>query len=101
VTVFPPGSRYEQVETKVITIMVDGIAREVRYLARRMVPPLGEAVTLSEHSVTQRERLDHLAAAYLGDPTQFWRIADANPSLVPEALTNETGATIIVAMPSR
>lgn len=98
---FPPGSRYERTETRVISVAVDGVRRELRYLARRLVPPLDERVTLAEHLVRQGERLDHLAAIYLGDPIQFWRIADANPSLVPEELTDEPGATVIVAMPSR
>ena len=98
---FPPGSRYEKIDTKVITIVVDGVPREVRYLARRIVPPLGDSVTLAEHFVKQGERLDNLAAAYLGDPTQFWRIADANSSLKPEELTNEPGSIVDIAMPNR
>lgn len=34
------------------------------------------------------ERLDHLAGFYLGDPTAFWRLCDANDAVVPEALTD-------------
>ena len=41
---------------------------------------------LAEHVVVRGDRLDLIAAAYLGDPTQFWRICDANPVIHPEEL---------------
>jgi hypothetical protein len=39
-----------------------------------------------EHRVGGGERLDALAARHLGDPFQYWRLADANPSLTPDDL---------------
>ncbi len=55
--------------------------------------------TLVEHSVTQGERLDTITARYLGDPTQFWRVCDANDVLQPTELTEEVGNIIKIAMP--
>jgi hypothetical protein len=57
-------------------------------------------VTLFEHTVTQGERLDNIAAQYLGDPEQFWRICDANAVLRPDELTDTTGRRIRITMPA-
>jgi hypothetical protein len=45
------------------------------------------------------ERLDNLTARYLGDPTQFWRVCDANEVFRPDELTETPGRTIDIAMP--
>ncbi len=45
------------------------------------------------HTVRSTDRLDLLAAAYLGDPHLAWRIADANPTVPPDRLV-EPGRTI-------
>jgi hypothetical protein len=55
--------------------------------------------TLAEHTVTQGDRLDNLAARYVGDPEQFWRICDANDVLRPEDLTEEAGRAIRIGLP--
>jgi len=49
--------------------------------------------------VTQGERLDTITARYLGDPTQFWRVCDANDVLQPTELTEEVGNVIKIALP--
>jgi hypothetical protein len=36
--------------------------------------------------VADGERLDLIAARFLGDPEQFWRLCDANRTLRPEDL---------------
>jgi nucleoid-associated protein YgaU len=46
------------------------------------------------HTVRQGERLDTLAAQFLGDPTQFWRICDANDVLRPQDLTAVPGSVL-------
>jgi hypothetical protein len=51
-----------------------------------------------EHTVTQGERLDHLTARYLGDPTLFWRVCDANGALHPLEL-EELGRVVRIALP--
>jgi hypothetical protein len=44
------------------------------------------------------ERLDHIAARYLGDPTQFWRICDATAVIRPAEL-EEPGERLPISMP--
>jgi hypothetical protein len=36
----------------------------------------------SEHRMTSEDRIDKLAATYLGDPTLWWKIADCNPEIL-------------------
>jgi hypothetical protein len=48
--------------------------------------------------VAQGDRLDTITARYLGDPTQFWRICDANDTLRPDEL-EEPGRTVRIALP--
>ena len=56
------------------------------YVRRRFISPPEHFALLQEHVVVEGERLDNLAAAYLGDPEQFWRLCDANAVLAPEEL---------------
>ncbi len=83
-----PTSRYAVVEIATTTVP-DGTGgrREVRYLRRRFPPPPATLRTLAEHPVTRGDRLDLVTARYLGDPTQFWRVCDANRVIHPEELT--------------
>lgn len=84
---FPVTSRYYGIETaKMIT--PDG--HEVVYLRRRFLPDGTKAVVLTEHVVTQGDRLDNITARYLGDPEQFWLICDANNTMRPADLTAES-----------
>ena len=46
------------------------------------------------------DRLDQVTARFLNDPTQFWRIADANNALQPEELTDVPGSTIRITLPA-
>ncbi len=94
---FDPTSRYYNLEDDSFT-RADG--QEVRYVRRRFCPP-GEALpTLVEVVVTDGDRLDLLTARSLGDPTQFWRVADANNALNPFDLTKEAGRFIRVPQPT-
>lgn len=96
---FEPNSRYYSLATKTFIVTdADGETREIRYVARRFLPQ-GTSTTLVEHSVMQGERLDQITAKYLSDPTQFWRVADANETLRPEELTDEIGHRIVIALP--
>ena len=98
---FEPTSRYYTIETASITVTTgDGDLREVRYVKRRFIPSSEGMTTLVEHRVAQGERLDNITARYLGDPTQFWRVADANNVLRPEELTEEIGTVIKIALPN-
>jgi hypothetical protein len=94
-TNFSPTSRYYTTETAEIQIG----GKTLRFLRRRFVPHPENFVLLQEHTVTQGERLDHIAAHYLGDPEAFWRIADANRAMRPEALTERVGRKLRITLP--
>lgn len=93
---FPPSSRYHGLGTRTLGTA----AGPVVYLERRFVPPPERFADLTVHTVTEGERLDHVAARHLGDPEQFWQLADANRALQPEELTAETGRKLRVTLPA-
>lgn len=93
---FAPTSRYYGIDTATM-VLPDG--RQVSYLLRRFVPAPERFADLSVHVVGQDERIDRLAASYLGDPLAFWRIADANAAMQPEQLTAELGRRVRIALP--
>ena len=85
-----------------VATLVAADGREIRYLRRRFVPPpASPAETLAEHTVVAGDRLDVVTARYLGDPLQFWRVADANLVVHPAELTDEVGERIRIALPTR
>jgi hypothetical protein len=94
---FEPTSRYYGIETVKMTAGED--ARVISYKRRRIIPSGATVTILVEHIVTEGDRLDNLAARYVGDPEQFWRICDANDVLRPEELTEEVGWTIKIGLP--
>jgi hypothetical protein len=97
---FEPTSRYAAIETvKLEQTGSDGAPQVIAYKRRRFIPPADSAATLVEHAVTQGERLDNITARYLGDPTQFWRVCDANGALHPDDLTDQPGHVIRITMP--
>lgn len=92
---FPPTSRYANVETAE-RIEADGRRRV--YLRRRFVPDPARFTVLLEHRVREGQRLDQLAAMYLGDPEQFWRLADANGVLDPRDL-EQLSRQLVISLP--
>lgn len=95
---FDPTSRYYNIEVATMTVTdSDGLPREIRFVRRRLIPPNG-VTALVEHTVTQGERLDNITARYLGDPTQFWRVCDANNVLQPNQLTDNIGTRIKISL---
>ena len=96
---FEPTSRYYDIETVTMTVGENEGSRVISYKRRRIIPPGETMTTLVEHTVTQGDRLDNLAARYVGDPEQFWRICDANDVLRPEDLIEEIGWIIKIAIP--
>lgn len=93
----PVTSRYHGVGTATLET-AEG--RVVIYLRRRLIPPPEHHTVLLEHTVTQGDRLDNLAARYLGDPEQFWRLCDANGALNPNQLTAHPGRTLRITLPA-
>lgn len=98
---YPPTSRYFGVPTTVMTVTLPtGDTRQIAYLRRRLIPPPGQFATLSLYTVQQGDRPDTVAASQLGDPLAFWRVADANAALQPEAMTATPGATLRITLPA-
>src|SRR6266704_1307710 len=93
----PVTSRYYGIE---IVKFVTADGREESYVRRRFLP-LGNPMPLSEHMVTQGDRLDNITARYLGDPEQFWLVCDANNAMRPDDLTaeSEIGHRLIIPLP--
>lgn len=93
---FAPGSRYHGLPTAQ-AVLPDG--RTVVYVTRRFLPPPERFALLQTVTVAAGQRLDHLAARHLDDATAWWRLADANGAMRPEALVAEPGATLNVTLP--
>lgn len=85
---FDPTSRYYNLEEATF-MRNDG--EEVRYVRRRFCPPGEALLLLVEVVVSEGDRLDLLTSRSLGDPLQFWRVADANNALNPFDLLRENG----------
>jgi nucleoid-associated protein YgaU len=97
---FETNSRYYAIETVKMTVTDPaGQPRVIAFKRRRFIAPSAGTVTLVEHTVTRGDRLDMITARYLGDPTQFWRVCDANDVLRPDELTREVGIRIRIALP--
>src|SRR4051812_34019368 len=99
---FPVNSRYRGIEIATVTVP-DGVKdkeRKVAYLKRRFVPSPESLHVIDGHTVSQGDRLDNIAAKYLGDPEQFWRICDANNAMRPEELTETAGRKLNITLPA-
>ncbi|HEX7780344.1 MAG TPA: hypothetical protein VF424_13950 [Vicinamibacterales bacterium] len=93
---FPPNSRYHGVTVE----RLNRPEREpIPYLRRRFVPPPESFVVIQEHAVVYGDRLDSLAARYLGDPELWWRLADANGAMRPDELVETLGRPIVITLP--
>jgi hypothetical protein len=90
---FPPDSRYHGAPMKLATLL-DG--REVRYVGRRFTPAPETIEVSTVHTVRGGDRLDLLAAQYFGNPTQGWKILDANLIREPGTALANTGSRIAI-----
>lgn len=95
-TLFAPNSRYYGLPT--LTITQGG--RPVAYLTRRFLPQPDQFTPLQEYTVMQGDRLDNIAARFLGDPTLFWRLCDANSATRPAELTATIGRKLVITLPT-
>lgn len=93
---FPANSRYQSVETTKL-VLPDGT--ELVYLKRRFVPPPERLAPMAEHAVVEGDRIDNIAARYLGDPEQYWRVCDANRAMRPAELTEVIGRRLRITLP--
>lgn len=92
----PPTSRYARVGT---AVHVTSRGEEIAHLRRRFVPRPEGFHVLHQHVVVQGERHDTLAAVFLGDPEQFWRLCDGNGVIRPEELTETPGHRVRITLP--
>lgn len=95
-TPFPPNSRYHGLPAVEV---VTSSGRTVVCVARRWVPAPERFAEIDRHVVTETDRPDNLAARYLGDPEQFWRLCDANRALRPDELTRTPGRRLRITLP--
>jgi len=95
-TLFASTSRYFGLATETMRAP-DG--RTIIYITRRFVPSPAEFQLLQLYTVVQGDRLDNIAAKYLGDPELFWRIADANGAMRPEELVEKIGRKLRITLP--
>jgi nucleoid-associated protein YgaU len=95
---FPTDSRYCGYGVLQYTAP-DG--QTVAYLARRIVPQPGAPnyATINQYTVHQNDRLDLIAAKYLGDPLLFWLICDANGAIDPHDLVATPGRVLAITTP--
>jgi hypothetical protein len=94
---FTSSSRYYGLPVETLDLP-DGTT--ITYVTRRFVPAPERFQTLQHHTVTQGERLDNIAAKYLGDPRLFWRLCDANRAMRPEDLTDSPGRALRITLPA-
>ena len=91
-----------EADEDVAVLTLRGLAPDgtvITYLKRRFVPPQENFATLAEHQVVSGDRVDNLAARYLGDPEQYWRLCDANGAMNPAELTEVVGSVVRITLP--
>jgi hypothetical protein len=95
---FPADSRYYGTGTLTYVTPTGEI---IAYLAPRIVPQPGSPnfATIAQHTVHAGDRLDLIAARYLGDPLIFWLICDANGAIAPQQLVATPGKVLNITTP--
>jgi hypothetical protein len=89
-------SRYYSLETVTYT---DVAGRAHSYKKRRFLPRTDTMTFIAEVTIAEGDRLDLITARTLGDPLQFWRVADANNILNPFTVPAEIGRRLKIPMP--
>ena len=92
-----PNSRYYKAAVEQVTLP-DGTP--VMYLARRLLPPASSYSATQTYVIADGDRLDNLAARFLGDPILYWMICDANGASDPDELTAQAGRQIVIPVAS-
>ncbi len=91
------SSRYYGAATLTCTLP-DGT--QVKYLARRILPQASIYRSVRTYAVVDGDRLDNLAAKFLGDPLLYWMVCDANTATDPDELTAQVGRSILIPLGS-
>ncbi len=90
---FPADSRYHGAPMKTATLP-DG--REVRFTARRFIPEPDSIEIEAVHQVRTGDRLDLLATQYFANPSQGWKILDANLVRDARGALQDTGSRLAI-----
>jgi nucleoid-associated protein YgaU len=90
-----PNSPYYGAEVEDLTLP-DGTP--VKYLARRLLPQSAVYTATTTYVVADGDRLDNLAQRFLGDPSLYWMICDANGATDPNELTAQPGQMIDIPL---
>jgi hypothetical protein len=90
-----PNSRYYGNAVEQLTLANGTV---VAYLSRRIIPQASLYTQTQNYSVVTGDRVDNLAARFVGDPILFWMIADANTAFEPDDLTAEAGKPIVIPL---
>ena len=85
---FTDKSRYKNVTQYEVT---DHRGRTVKVVG---IPDSPRLSLKGYHLLKQGQRIDHLASLYLNDPAGFWRIAETNDAMLPEALSEQSEIAI-------
>ena len=86
-------SRYSQVETKKI---IGDRGTEIIILRRRFLPQMKRISMQSKRTIQMEDRLDNISYEELGNPKQFWVIADSNHEFNPHKLTQRIGRIVYI-----
>ncbi|MFZ0312667.1 MAG: LysM domain-containing protein [Candidatus Korobacteraceae bacterium] len=95
---FPTDSRYYAFG---VQQYVAPNGQSIPYLQRRIVPQPGAPnfATINLYTVQQGDRLDRIAAKFLGDPLLAWLICDANGAIIPYLLVATPGTVLAITTP--
>jgi nucleoid-associated protein YgaU len=90
-----PTSRYYGFAVSTLS-RADG--KKIAYLQRRMVPQPEIYASVTNYIVVDGDRIDNVAAKYLGDPLLYWMICEANGASDPDALMSQVGRRIKIPL---
>jgi hypothetical protein len=98
---FGASSRYANVAIARYALPADanGGDNSVAYVLRRFIPQAAAIPVATWHTVRGGERIDHLAAHYLGDVELTWRVADANLAGDFLEITATLGRRVAIPLP--
>lgn len=94
---FDSKSRYYNLKNKTMTL---ANGKTVTVKERRFLPQGTTMSRLADVIVNRGDRLDQITARTLGDPEQYWRVADANNALDPFALVVIPGDIVRIPVPT-
>jgi hypothetical protein len=96
VSPFGPTSRYTNVALGRYPVSTQ---ESVPYVLRRFVPQARAIPVARIHLVRAGDRIDVIAAHYLGDAELHWRVADANLAADMLELAATAGARLAIPLP--